>query len=391
MAVGVLATPAPAQQWTGSASVGVAGGHQTNAYLDPVLNSWDLTSESAFAALTPRVGLVRNARRTRLDLTGHARLYPRRQDVPQFAQGNARIRYRLSSNWTVGALGGGTRYRFASSRDTWWTLSGIGWSPTALSTLWLRAGYTQRYVITSQGTDRQPSTLVSLRAAGWFTDRLQVEGRLFWSSGRTSTANAEFGGAGGGVRTTFWPTNFWSVGANVAVEQLQYEQGNGSTVRDHIGRAGIETQWQVNPSTTVFANARGLGARLTQGEDVATDVHVSAGIRVGIQGVLGGTAPAPAQRRVCVDVENGTKVQIPYDGPGTVHVTGDFNGWSTPGIAMQETHDGEWTAVLDVPPGTFSYRFRVVTDDGARWLDLPSYARTAADAFGGTNGVCTTH
>lgn len=387
----LLSVPAEAQQWTGTAALGVSGGHQTNAYLDPVLNSWDLSTESAFAALTPRVGLIRNARRTRLTLMGRARLYPRRQNLPQFVQGNARLRYRLSPSWSLGAIAGGTRYRFSASRDTWWALPAVQWSPTENSTLTTRVGLTQRYVVTSQGTDRQPSGLVALSAGTWMTDRFHTRARLFWSNGRTSTADAHFGGQGASVRTTYWPTSRWSVGFELAAEQLRYDVADGSSVTDRIGRGGIETQWRVHSSTTVFAQTKALGARLGQTDALETDVHVSAGIRVGIQNVLGGRPVLPPQRQVCSDVDGGTRIQIPYSGRGTPHVTGDFNAWETPGIPLTETEGDRWTTTIDLPSGKYAYRIRVVSDEGDRWLDLPSYAQTAKDAFGGTNGVCTVH
>ncbi|MCS3668950.1 1,4-alpha-glucan branching enzyme [Salinibacter ruber] len=83
------------------------------------------------------------------------------------------------------------------------------------------------------------------------------------------------------------------------------------------------------------------------------------------------------------------QIQVPYDGPGVPHVTGDFNGWSLPGTSLTQTDDGTWTTTLSVPSGEYAYRVRIVDGDERRWLSLPSYADTADDAFGGTNGVCT--
>lgn len=387
---GVVSSPVQAQQWTGTAALGLTGGHQTNAYLDPVLGSWDPLTDRNFAALAPRVGLVRNARRTRLDVTARSRLYPRRPNAPQFTQGSARVRYRLSPSWTVGATGGGTRYRFRSSRDSWWALSSVEWAPTTRSALTLRGGVTERYVTTAQGTDRQPSALVALNGSTWLTDRLHAEGFLYWNSGRTSTADVRFGGTGATVRGTYWPTGRWSIEAEVAFEQLRYEvPSSSSTARDRIGRGGITTRWEVHPSITLFAQAQALKARLAQTDPIETDVHVSAGIRLQVQRVLGGTSVPPPRRRVCRSTEDGIRIQIPYDGDGTPHLTGDFNDWTLPGLPMTPTDGDTWTATLSPAPGQYAYRIRVVDGAERRWLDLPSYAQTADDAFGGTNGVCT--
>lgn len=386
---GLLSVPAEAQQWTGTAALTISGGHQTNIYLDPVLHSWDLLSDPAFAALTPQAGLVRNARRTRLHLTARTRLYPRRPNTPQFTQGHARGEHQLSSSWTVGSTGGATRYRFAASRDSWWALPFVEWTPTSSSTLAVQGGLMERYVATDQGTsDRQASGLVSLRADTWLTDRLQAEGRLYWSDGHTSFADADYNGTGVSIRGTYWPSNSWSFEVEAAAEQLRYET-TASTFQDRIGRGGLKTQWRVRPSVTLFAQTRASAAR--RADQLDTDVHVSAGIRLQAHRVLGGTTELSPRRRVCRTSDDGIRVEIPYDGPGTPHLTGDFNGWSLPGIPMTRSDTNTWTTTLSVPSGEYAYRIRIVNDADRRWLTLPSYAQTTDDAFGGTNGVCTVH
>lgn len=398
--------PVQAQQWTGFASLGLSGGHQTNTYLDPILSSWDPTSAPTFMAITPQIGLTRNASRTRLDLTARSRLYPRRDNVPQFAQGNARLQYRLTPEWDLEAMGGGTRYRYASTRDTWWAFPSIRWSPTSTTTLSVRGGLSQRSITSPQGTDKQPSGLVALTASTWLTDRFRGEGRLYWSNGRSTTIDADFGGTGGSLRGRYWPTSTWSIEVETALEQLQYETFDSpsttggeaqqtsttlQTVEDRIGRVGLETQWQVHPSVSFFAQARALVARLAERNQPSTDVHLSGGLRVSTHGVLGGSADPPPRRRVCRDTDEGLRIQIPHDGSGTPHLTGDFNNWSLPGIPMKRAQSDTWTVTLDLPSGRYAYRIRLVEDSGDSWLDLPSYAQTADDAFGGTNGVCTVH
>lgn len=388
--VGVLPHPTEAQQWTGTAGLALSGGHQTNAYLDPVLRSWDALSDPAFGALTPQAGLVRDGRRSRLRVTSRARLYPSRTNAPQLIQGHAQYQRDLSPTWTVGIGGGGTRNRFVSSRDSWWALPSVEWAPDRGSTLTLRGGLSRRTVEVSEGiSDQQTSGLVALNGETWLTDRLQAEGRLYWSSGRTSLAETAFGGTGLSLRGTYWPTNQWSIEAEATAEQVRYETTTASTAEDRLGRVGLTTRWRVHPSTTLFARTHASAARLAQGDGGEADVHVSAGLRVRAQRVLGGTTEAPPTRRVCRAVDDGVRVEIPYDGSGTPHLTGDFNGWSLPGIPMTRNGDNTWTTALSVSSGEYAYRIRIVDDSERRWLSLPSYAETAEDNFGGTNGVCT--
>lgn len=401
--------PAAAQQWSGTASVDLAGGYQTNLYLDPVLGTWNPDVSPGLIALTPRVGVSREASRTRFDITVRSRLHPRRSDTPQLTQTNLRFQYRLTPSWTLGAAGGGTRYRYPPTRDangtanslaevttrreTWWLLPSVEWTPTSKTMLTFRTGLTQRFERSYEPTDRQTSGLASVRGSYWLTERIRGSARIYYSGGRTSVAETGFGGTGGSLSATYWPTDAVSVQSTVAAEQLRYEipGTSGETVRDRIGRGELETEWHLRPTITLFGRAKALYAALDQRESGTTDLHVSGGIRLQLQRVLGGTADPPPQRRVCENVEDGLRIQVPYEGDGAPHVTGDFNSWSLPGIPLERADDNTWRATLDLPPGRYAYRLRAVEADEGRWIDLPSYAQTIQDSFGSTNGVCTVY
>lgn len=395
--IGIGARSAPAQQWSGTAALGLSGGHQTNLYLDPVLGTWYPDGQSPFFALTPRLGLARDGSRTRVNLTVRARLHTRRTDRPQFTQSMLSVRHRLSPDWTVGVIGGGTRYRYPASqiqlrtaRDSWWGLPSLRWTPSSETMLTLRTGLTQRLERLPSVTDRQTSGLASFRATHWLTGRVQVGGRLYYSSGRTSAAETRFGGTGGSLYSTYWPSNTVSIRGDVGIEQLQYEtiQPSGQ-VQENIHRAGAEVKWRAHPSLTVFGRTQALYAALAMAEN-RTDVHTSVGVRLQTEHVLGGSARSPIQQeRVCHETDEGLRIRIPYTKSGTPHVTGDFNNWSLPGVPLKSTDDNVWETTLELPPGRYAYRVRVVDGNDARWLDLPSYAQTAKDPFGGTNGVCT--
>jgi hypothetical protein len=394
--IGIGTGPAGAQEWSGTAALRLSGGHQTNLYLDPVLSTWNPDVQTYFLAATPQLRLSRVARRTRLDLTVRGRLHPRRGDVPQLTQSILRGRRRLGADWTLGLGAGGTRYRYpafresvGTARDSWWALPSLRWTPTTTTMLTLRAGLSQRFERLPTLVDRQTSGLVSLRATHWLSDRVRGRVDAHYSGGRTSAAETGFGGSGGTLSVTYWPTDAVSIRGALAAEQLRYETLRPSgTVRDRLGRAGLTVEWTPRPALTLFGRARALAADLGAGEGRA-DVHVSAGLRLQAQRVLGGTIEAPPRRHVCHPTETGLRLRVPYEGAGTPHVTGDFNNWSLPGVPLRPADDGTWQATLDLPAGRYAYRLRVVQDGGGRWLDLPSYARTAEDPFGGTNGVCT--
>lgn len=398
--VGLGASPALAQQWSGTAAVDLAGGYQTNLYLDPVLGTWNADVSPGLFALTPQIGVTRNTSRTRFDLTVRSRLHPRRTDVPQLTQTSLRFRYRLTPDWTLGATGGGTRYRFTTTatglrtiRDRWWLLPSLQWTPTSETMLTFRSGLTQRFERSFMPTDRQTSGVASIRATHWLTERVRGGVRFYYSSGRTSVAETGFGGTGGSVSATYWPTGALSVSGTVAAEQLRYEAAgtSGGAVRDRIGRGELEVEWRLRPTIALFGRARGLYATLDRTDGGTTDLHLSGGLRLQLQRDLGGTAEPPPQRGVCRQSDDGLRIRVPYEGGGTPHVTGDFNGWSLPGISLEQADGDVWQTTLDLPPGRYAYRLRVVEDEEARWLDLPSYAQTTKDSFGSTNGVCTVY
>jgi len=402
-----VCTPsAVAQQWSGTAGVTLSGGSQTNLYLDPVLSTWNPAIEPEFGAVTPRLGLTFNTSRVRLDLTGRSRFQPRRTENPQLSQGNIRLRLTLTPDWSLGAVAGGQRYRFTTRRenfttrrDSWWVLPSLRWTPTSETMITFQGGVTQRFERSferSFGTDRQTSRLVSVHLTHWMTDRVKGGVRTYFSNGQTSTTDADFGSIGGSVELTYWPTSSVSLTGTAAFEQPSFDflPRDGTqqfeTARDQIGRTGLEVEWDVRPSITVFGRAKGLYADLeTNGTN--TDVHVSGGVRFQVQGALGGDSDPPPQRQVCHNTENGVKLRVPYEGSGTLHVTGDFNGWSLPGVPLEQEEKDIWTATLDLSPGRYQYRFRTVKDGNERWYDLPPYARTAEDPFGGTNGICIVH
>jgi len=280
--------------------------------------------------------------------------------------------------------GAGTGEAVAVPNDDYETASGV------TEPQYDKAPAEQQYVATGlDRRDQQTSGLVTARAASWLTDRVRTEGRVYWSGGRTSIAETTFGGTGVAVQGTYWPTRQWSIEAEATLERVQYETATATTARDRLGRGGLEVAWHPRASITVFARTRASTAHLAQTDGSTADVHVAAGLRLQTQQVLGGPPASPPRRRACRAVDDGVRVQIPYSGSGTPHVTGDFNGWSLPGTPLTQADDGTWTTTLSVPSGEYAYRIRVVNGDERRWLDLPSYAETADDAFGGTNGVCT--
>ncbi|MBI2404081.1 MAG: glycoside hydrolase family 13 [Gemmatimonadetes bacterium] len=68
-----------------------------------------------------------------------------------------------------------------------------------------------------------------------------------------------------------------------------------------------------------------------------------------------------------------------------VSVSGSFNGWTAPGIALRRSVvPGLWVVTLPLPVGEHQYLFRV---DRAQWVPDPGAHAQVDDGFGRTNSV----
>jgi len=67
----------------------------------------------------------------------------------------------------------------------------------------------------------------------------------------------------------------------------------------------------------------------------------------------------------------------------TVCIAGTFNDWHPAVSEMLTMGSGKWVKDLNLPPGTYEYRFVV---DG-KWTTDPRCAQTVPNAFGETNSL----
>jgi len=68
----------------------------------------------------------------------------------------------------------------------------------------------------------------------------------------------------------------------------------------------------------------------------------------------------------------------------TVHIAGDFNGWSRDLSPMQRGADGSWSGSVKMEEGTRLYKFIL---DGATWITDPRNPDCVTDGQGGFNSV----
>ena len=89
-----------------------------------------------------------------------------------------------------------------------------------------------------------------------------------------------------------------------------------------------------------------------------------------------------------VDSESGLwRCQFTYRPPRSarsVHLAGDFNGWSRTATPMTLTGNGSYRVTVELPEGTRHYKFVV---DGESWRPDPLNPRGIHDGHGGSNSV----
>jgi 1,4-alpha-glucan branching enzyme len=80
-----------------------------------------------------------------------------------------------------------------------------------------------------------------------------------------------------------------------------------------------------------------------------------------------------------------TKQTFRFSAPAAMSVmlVGDFTHWQSQAVPMRRGAEGVWTATVDLPPGTHSYRFLV---DG-EWRDDPECVIRVPNPYGGENMV----
>lgn len=382
-------------------------GIQTNPYLDPVLQEWDPDPDRRFIAVTPLGAMTWTPGPWEVQGYGRIRVHPTQPgaSAPQLMQGGLRVRRVLSSSWAASLQAGARRYRLDARRDGLWVLPSVEWSVGTYTTITAAAGLSRRSVGTGTAQLRQISTYGTLAAQSWLGDRWNATARLYASDGQTATTGTTYGGSGVTLSARYEVTSGLRATLEGTVERLTLQAGtenaSGQTQVDLLGRGGLTVEWQATSHLTLFAEGHGLVGRVDV--DGLRESRVATGLRFRWSTSRGRDSPAAPLSRICRASDGRVEFRVPYDGTGALYLTGDFNGWAMPGIPMTKSSSERaedrplWTAMLPLASGQYEYRIHVVPgtrsrdsteEDAPRWLDLPPYARTAQDTFGGENGIC---
>ena len=101
--------------------------------------------------------------------------------------------------------------------------------------------------------------------------------------------------------------------------------------------------------------------------------------------VLWRTTAGPAGPGAPVEETVLVRFQLAAPDAHEVSLSGSFNGWSAPGIALRRSVvPGLWVVTLPLAVGEHQYLFQV---DGTQWIVDPSAHAQVDDGFGRTNSV----
>ncbi|MES3630089.1 MAG: glycogen-binding domain-containing protein [Longimonas sp.] len=381
-----------------------------------MLRIWDPTIRPAFLGVSPAAALSWTDTRfrayaqirTRSDLRGGD---PERAESVEWllAQADAHAMYDISERIGVGLTTGMRRYQLQTEQQGLWALPTVRGQLAERVRLDVLAGGATRRIKrddargTAQFSDWR-ATLVGQAAIHWWAqDNLRITAGAYRSQNTSAEASEQSNGAGARIAATWWPHPAWSITANVAGEQSRYvltenrtaptSQQTTTTQKTRRGRSGVEAMWQPTRSIDVFTHAHATYA----GQDAgATTFHVGAGLRMRTSAVLAQRFASSSTRQQLWHIEGAAiRVSIPAPDAASLYLTGDFNEWALPGIPLMPTRDGHHEAVLYLTPGRYAFRVHAVehhfdpVEDTPQWVELPDYAETEDDSFGGTNGIIT--
>jgi 1,4-alpha-glucan branching enzyme len=217
---------------------------------------------------------------------------------------------------------------------------------------------------------KAPATPIA-PAAGGATTRETADGVLFvWKGGGSSAHLAgEF--------------NSWSTSADPMAKQAD---GSFTLVKKlDPGRYAYKfvidgSNWKEDPGAAETADD-GFGGKN------AVIVVTGAGTGAAPKTVSTPAAPAPVTGKAGPPVVGPDGVTFTFAQPATsVHLAGDFNGWSTTSDPLARQSDGTWTITKKLPAGVHAYKFVV---NGTTWKQDEANPETRDDGFGGKNSVVT--
>ena len=377
-------------------------GFSTNTFLNPFLSEWDRAENSGYAMVSPIGQLFFSNGRFSADFTGGFVFEPFFDDRDTWHGGLAvtEIRYRIGRSVILGAETGGSYFSSFFTRQLFWAQPKLTWQPSLFTKISFKAGSTFRdYENFGKEDFNDRLDLYAFEFETWPTINWQIKGGIF---GNFDTSLSDNLSSGITVRRVF--SNSLKISLRAGADRFSNEivtGGDGpggppfggfpaetlTEETDVLFKTGAAVSFELFPSLSVTMNADHVSLFST-GSETLSDVHVSAGVRYSLPiSGIGGKRKGAAQPNWQQNGEQILILKVDYKGSEILYLTGDFNDWEKPGIALNRQKPGQYAARLSTEPGAYEYKILLVENDEERWLDFTDDTFTVNDGFGGENGL----
>lgn len=388
-------------------SVESRGGYSTNTYLHPFVNEWDSSDDGAFARVISSAQFYWGASGFSSEGTAgyfYESIFDDRSSWSG-AFGSARIRYRFTESLSAGVEAGGSRVNSVFTKRTLSVLPDITWSPSVFTSIQAKAGLSFRSYSglgQEEGSDFSDRfDLIGFEMEHWPTLRWKFEGSGYGLVGENLLDNHSIAlsmsrlirqKAALTLSTSMNRyTNSFTVSPESGGSPFGPIQPNGENEvleqTDHLFRTEVSVTFPI-AGNLAGSGTVGHNTFWAANGELRSDIAASVGLRYSISG-----SNLFNRQRNRLEPEWEKKkndaivVSINFRGDGDLYLTGDFNDWERPGVALSRQNQKRLAARVDLEPGIYEYKVILIRDGEESWIELSDESMTVSDGFGGTNGL----
>ena len=383
-------------------------GYSTNTLLHPFVNEWDTAGDGVFARVVPSGQMHVNISGFSIDIGGGLVFESIFDDRNSWngAFGSAGFRYKLTKNVSTGLRANASKFSSSFDKYSMLLLQDVTWNVGISTRLQAKAGsYFSRYSgLTQNSVENFDSRtdLYGIELEHWPTISWQLRATAYGMMGEKVSENHSFSFSVGralsqkaGVSLSLSSnkfTNSFNVNPDVGGSFGPGTVGSGPVgsevvaLTDRTLRTGLDLNYSISNRLNSFATLSHNTFWSGNG-GYRSDIAAHIGIRYSLSGrdlfgkQDGGVTPAWNRKN------NGVVVEVMHKGSGDLFLTGDFNSWEKPGIALSKQEDKRYAAELDLEAGIYEYKVLMVENDEMIWVEISEESMTVSDGFGGTNGL----
>lgn len=390
-------------------SVESRAGYSTNTYLHPFVNEWDSSDDGTFARILPSAQLFWGSSGFTAEGSAgylYESIFDNRNSW-NGAFGTARLRYRFAESLSAGVEASGSRMRSTFTKQNFSVLPDVTWSPSLFTRIQAKAGSSYRnYSGLGQGEVEENDfsdrfELVGIELEHWPTLQWKIQGSGYGLAGENVLDNhsvavslsrliRQKAGITLSVSINRYTNNFAVSPGSDGLPLGPGQPGREDEMieqTDRLLRSGITVSFpiagNVSGSGTVGHHTFWAG----NGES-RSDIAATVGIRYSVSG---SSLFNRRDNRLEPEWEKRNNdtvvVSVNFSGDGDLYLTGEFNDWERPGVALSRQNRKRLAAKIDLEPGIYEYKVILIRDEEESWVELSDDTMTVSDGFGGTNGL----